>query len=1090
VNRELEIFSQALEIASPEEREAFVRGACLGDAELLARIEKLLGSTTSAIDFFPTVAGEHTAPIKDGVGSTIGRYKLLQKIGEGGFGVVYMADQREPVKRRVALKIIKLGMDTKQVVGRFEAERQALAMMDHPNIARVLDGGATEDGRPYFVMELVRGIPITEYCDEHKLTTEGRLGLFEKVCAAIQHAHQKGIIHRDLKPSNVLVAPGDEGRPHPKVIDFGIAKATQQELTDKTLFTRFEDFVGTPAYMSPEQAGSSQLDIDTRSDIYSLGVLLYELLTGSTPLDYSPTSGIDEIRRRIREDEPQRPSTRLNSIEQGAQTRIAECRAVDSESLRRTLRNELDWIIMKAIDKDRARRYDSAAELGRDVESFLRGDTVQACPPTMGYRIRKLVRRNKSAIAVAGAVVIALAIGVIAATWQAVRAIGEKQRGDELLWESQIVQAEALLNTNKPGRRHEALETIQKAAAYRPTAKLRNQAIAAMALPDALLLDSFKGEIPPHAQTCIDPKGKRYCIGTEEGEVTILDLDDHREIGRLPNQGSAVGQMEFSASGRFLSVWKFKGGVKVWDLEKSYLLANFPDASLVDFALEGSRLAVATPAREIVEVIDVKVGNEVIWSTPVSGRPQKIRLDRTGQKIAIAIRGSSKIAVHDLSGKSNESPTLLTFPAPVHGLGWHPSGDFIAVGLTDFTIHLWDFAAGKIVNVLKGHDSQAGVLAFNPEGTLLVSYGWDRVTRVWEPFTGVSEMTLLGKFERFLADGKRIQMDFDEKGAAIWELTSSAEGFSRFRIGGRTQNKAISLAFSPGNKSFAAASASQLNLWELQSGDLLASAPTKATTHVRFGNSEKQLFTSSADRGLRKLELKRGAEIGGRELVETAVLVEPPTSAFDYGRNESTIALLKQDERKVSLIDADSGAELQALRGDKSFASLALGPNAQRIAIGTWHGRGLRVWDLALDAQTPVELLKEERHTIAEFDHDANWLAAYGSPSGRCHLWRFGEWDSPVHSFTANSSTNFAFDPAGKFVASEVESGNVGLVDLKSFATFAEFRPPISNPSRIRNIAISGDGQHLAVSTGRREIFVWNLSSVRKKLEAIGLDWE
>jgi tetratricopeptide (TPR) repeat protein len=349
----------------------------------------------------------------------IDRYKILQKLGEGGCGVVYMAEQTEPVRRKVALKVIKLGMDTKQVIARFEAERQALALMDHPNIAKVLDAGATETGRPYFVMELVKGIRITEYCDQHHLATAERLGLFTQVCQAIQHAHQKGIIHRDIKPSNILVTLHD-GVPVPKVIDFGIAKATEQPLTEKTVFTAFGQFMGTPAYMSPEQAELSGLDIDTRSDIYALGVLLYELLTGRTPFDAKELlqAGLDEMRRIIREEEPMRPSTRLSTMVDADLTEVAQRRQSVPAQLTRFIRGDLDWIVMKCLEKDRTRRYETANGLAMDLRRHLRNEPVVACPPSAVYRFQKLVRRNRLAFVAFAAVVAALLAGLGIATWE------------------------------------------------------------------------------------------------------------------------------------------------------------------------------------------------------------------------------------------------------------------------------------------------------------------------------------------------------------------------------------------------------------------------------------------------------------------------------------------------------------------------------------------------------------------------------------------------------------------------------------------------------------------------------------------------
>src|SRR5260370_440862 len=383
-NREKEIFEQALDITPTEERLRFLTGACGKDAALLERVQALLRADESGESFLPEQPKATVVAITEKPGDRIDRYKLLQQIGEGGCGTVYMAEQTEPVRRRVALKVIKLGMDTKQVIARFEAERQALALMDHPNIAKVLEAGATETGRPYFVMELVRGIKITEYCDQNNLPTEERLRLFVQVCNAIQHAHQKGIIHRDIKPSNILVTSHD-GTPVPKVIDFGIANATnQQRLTDLTVFTAFEQFIGTPAYMSPEQAEMSGLDIDTRTDIYSLGVLLYELLTGRTPLDSKEllAVGLDELRRTIREKDPVRPSTRLRSLVEDEKTTAAKRRGADVPKLIHLLSGDLGLIVMNCLVKNRTRRYETANRLAVYIQRHLQNEPVVPRPPS------------------------------------------------------------------------------------------------------------------------------------------------------------------------------------------------------------------------------------------------------------------------------------------------------------------------------------------------------------------------------------------------------------------------------------------------------------------------------------------------------------------------------------------------------------------------------------------------------------------------------------------------------------------------------------------------------------------------------------
>jgi serine/threonine protein kinase/tetratricopeptide (TPR) repeat protein len=482
------LFGEAFDRSGPE-RAAYLDDACAGRSELRGRVEALLADAEADDPFLREATLESRVPesalADDSIGARIGPYKLLGLIGEGGFGSVYLAEQEEPVRRRVALKIIKLGMDTRSVIARFEQERQALAVMHHPNIAKVLDAGATRAGRPYFVMELVRGEPITAYCDQKRLAIPERLALFAQVCQAVQHAHSKGVIHRDIKPSNVLVTTEDAG-PLARVIDFGVAKVMSHRFTEKTVFTGVRQLVGTLEYMSPEQAEGS-LDIDTRTDIYALGVLLYELLTGSTPLEAARLHAAPyaELQRIIREDDPPRPSTRLSHAAD-ALPDVALRRRAEPRTLARTLRGELDWIVMRALDKDRARRYETASAFAADIHRYLAREVVAAAPPRLGYRLRKFVRRHRVSVVGAGVVGATLVLGVIGTSVGLMQALDQRDKA---------IAAESLAND----RLAEAEEARAEANDARAQAEKSNRIASAVTqffTQDVLDLKPLPGGVP------------------------------------------------------------------------------------------------------------------------------------------------------------------------------------------------------------------------------------------------------------------------------------------------------------------------------------------------------------------------------------------------------------------------------------------------------------------------------------------------------------------------------------------------------------------------------------------------------------------
>jgi WD40 repeat protein/tRNA A-37 threonylcarbamoyl transferase component Bud32 len=785
----------------PAERAAWLDRECGEDKTLQQKIEAQLIAHGSTIAMPAAPAPEVKATIKldltdaddEAVGQTIGRFKLLEKVGEGGCGVVYVAEQSIPVRRRVALKVIKLGMDTKQVVARFEAERQALAMMDHPNIAKALDAGTTETGRPYFVMELVRGIRITDYCDQNQLTTKERLELFIKVCQAIQHAHQKGIIHRDIKPSNILVTLHD-GVPVPKVIDFGIAKAIEGRLTDATVYTQLHQFIGTPAYMSPEQAEMSGLDVDTRSDIYSLGVLLYELLTGRTPFDANElmASGIDVMRKTIREKEPVRPSTRFATLQGDDLTTTAKRRSADSAKLVHLLRGDLDWIVMQCLEKDRTRRYETANGLVADIRRHLNNEPIVARPPSTVYRFQKMVRRNKLACAASVAVAAALLLGIFVSTWQAIRATRAKQEAvaaqasesvqREIAEGNEKAAVEARGNEARLREQAEAAELAARQRAYGSDMNVASQAVSENNLGRAI--DLLNRQLPAPGQKDLrgwewrylwqqtrsdakftlcqkpseiislapSPDGKLLAVGDwGKGGLSVWDLQTRQEVIRLAENEEQV-RVAFSPAEPLLAYTssthsgsgELHYALHLWNTASRQMLAEIPlDGDGCDglaFSADGHTLATSTDSGLTNQITlwsmpaGTKLASHVTTAAEVGSMATSVAFTPDLSRAAYAAGTTgNQIQVMDL----NTGRELWSAPVKsgiVMALAFSPDGKTLASaeGFNETDIRLWDVATGKEMGQLAGHGAWVNSIVFWPDGKTLASSSADQTVRTWD----------------------------------------------------------------------------------------------------------------------------------------------------------------------------------------------------------------------------------------------------------------------------------------------------------------------------------------------------------------------
>jgi WD40 repeat protein len=833
-NQEELIFALAAS-KSGAARAQFLDRECGHDKALRQRLEARLAALDrpehSPLPGGATIQRDLPEVPDAGVGMSIGRYKILERVGEGGCGVVYVAEQTEPVRRRVALKVIKLGMDTKQVVARFEAERQALAMMDHPNIAKVLDAGSTEAGRPYFVMELVRGIRITEYCDQAALTTKERLDLFIKVCQAIQHAHQKGIIHRDIKPSNILVTLHD-GVPVPKVIDFGIAKATEGRLTDATVYTQLHQFIGTPAYMSPEQAEMSGLDIDTRSDIYSLGVLLYELLIGSTPFDAREliSQGIDGMRKTIREKEPARPSTRFATLKGEELTTMAKRRSTDTTRLLHQLRGDLDWIVMKCLEKDRTHRYDTAIGLAYDLHRHLHHEPVLARPASAAYKLQKAFRRNKVIYAAGAAVVLALIVGLSLAAVGLQQAVTERNKALAAQADQEVQRRQAQQSQGQEAKLRAQAQSQELAARHRAYASEMNAAKQALG-GDKLgrALDLLNRQKPQPGQPdlrgwewrylwqqtrsaalstlCQESRGVMtvaasadgdlLALGGWRGDLTVRDLRTRQEsLCLTTNQRSMSFRAAFSPVDPLLAfatinyplAGKYQSTLHLWNTSTRQMTAEFPlDAA----ACQG--LAFSTNGRTLLTSTSSGTeGRMTLWRVPdgtkLAGYPVQQQIMgpqahafAATPDLRLAAYSSSDGAIHVMDLRHGKELWMAQgTKLRITALAFSPDQKLLASagGYEEKDIRLWDVAAGRDLGRLEGHSAFISSLLFWPDGKRLASSSIDQTIRIWDVATRACLDVLRGHREpvlqlALLADQKTLVSGCADGTVCLWDASAA-----------------------------------------------------------------------------------------------------------------------------------------------------------------------------------------------------------------------------------------------------------------------------------------------------------------------------
>jgi WD40 repeat protein/serine/threonine protein kinase len=1122
---EQSIFTEALERHDPVARAEYLDRACAHAPELRARVEALLDAHAGADSLLdaPAAAGcnldvgatlDAHLPLREGAGTQVGRYKLLQQIGEGGMGVVFLAEQQRPVRRQVALKVIKAGMDTRQVVARFESERQALALMDHPNIAKVFDAGVTASGRPYFVMELVKGMSITKYCDAHHLTPRDRLELFVQVCRAIQHAHTKGIIHRDLKPSNVLVALYD-GRPVPKVIDFGVAKATGQRLTDRTMFTGFGDVIGTLEYMSPEQAEVNQLDVDTRSDVYSLGVLLYELLTGSTPLENKriQQTALLEVLRFIREEEPPRPSARLSTAEQLPS--IAARRGLEPKKLSGLVHGELDWIVMKALEKDRARRYETANGLAMDVQRYLNDEEVQACLPSTWYRFRKFARRNSRALATAAVLGLAALVGVAAlaastvlvsrankdlsesvdrerraATGQRLAAAGERvaAAGERLeAYFQRITVAHRELSTDNPAAALRALGECPE--------DLRGwewNYLARLCKVDPLIIHD---DTEVSGVSFSSPDGERLASAGGDGVIKIRNSRTGEVLKKFPAHDNGASSVAFHPDGLHLASAGADGLVKVWDLATGAEVFRGPCAALrkygaaytVAFSRPDGRY-LAAGSEGAVRVWD--------WKKNRPGSPEQVfPSGHQNHSIPVAFSDDGCLA----AGGGSQGQTiwdvetgrlLHTWPAhhfPVNALAFSPGGGQLATASLDHTVKLWETTTGRRIHDLP-HTGNALGVAFTLDGKRLASTGEDKTVRIWDVKSGRQVLGLRGHTDStgcvaFSPDGHRLASASLDGTICIWDATPLAKGEGDETTFARHGDELRTVVVSPkGDKIVSAGHGGLVKVWDAASAQQLLEIPAHAVLvwSVAWHPDGQRIASAGAGPDGSQLAVKFWDTRNGREELP-AIAAEGeksavPFMAVAFGPNPDGRYLVtgKQDGT-VQIWDAKTHRKVHDLVPPgpeirREIRAVAFSPDGKQLATASGDGR-IQLWDATrLDQEQPSRLAPLRARVpgpcvILAFSPDGQRLASGGVLQ-------------TLRGHTGDVYT-VAFSPqdGGRWIASGGEDSTVKVWDTRT-----EQPEPVrsfrGHTSLVCGLAFSPDGKRLYSGSRDTTVKVWDVSSL------------